>query len=227
MTGTPTRAPSGSRSGPVAVGAVAAFWLLDLVASLLSSGEYSARIDYVSSLAARGSSVWLLGSLCLAAYTLAHLAAGVAMLGQWRTKVAGLLVLLAGLLFLVVTVARAHCADGEAGCGVGMQADSTDVATSLHGVFAGIYAFVMIVAMWVAAVSAIWERGPVRWVALAAVPLFLVGFVAMGEWRATEFMGVWERIWLAANGLWVLLIGLVAALCRPRECHGRSIARLW
>ncbi|MBC8091983.1 MAG: hypothetical protein H7Y15_08615, partial [Pseudonocardia sp.] len=58
----------------VVVGAVIGFWGLVVVAGVLAPG-YSARGDYISSLAGRGSSVAGLGVVALTLLGLAHLAA--------------------------------------------------------------------------------------------------------------------------------------------------------
>src|SRR3546814_16320148 len=69
--------------------------------------------------AADGSSVATLGSLCLAAFALAHLFAGILVLAAWRTKIAGAFLVLAGVLFGLGVLFRADCHHGEAGCGPG------------------------------------------------------------------------------------------------------------
>ncbi|MDT0201462.1 DUF998 domain-containing protein [Nocardioides sp. AE5] len=196
------------------IAAVVAFVALDVVASRLAAEGYSMRRDYVSSLAAVGSSVGLLGQLCLIAYAVAHMVAGAVMLTAWRTKVAGAFLVLAGILFTGTAAFRAHCGDGEAGCGLGEQGSAAGgpaaLEAGMHGVMAGLYALVMFAVFGIAAISAIWERGATRVVALLAIPFGWASFTGIGQMDAIGATGAWERLWLGASVGWLVVVAVVA-----------------
>jgi len=198
----------------VAVSAVLAFVVLDLVAVLLATDAYSARSDYVSSLAGRGSSVWPVEVAGLALFAVAHLALAVVLVLGRRLQVAALVVGLAGLVLGAVSVLRTGCPGGEAHCAFAGNTTS-DWVTSAHGMTAGGYMQVMVVAMLVAAVSAYRVPGALRWALLAGVPLAALAAYSLdrlGGQGPTGDTGLWERIWLASNAAWILLV----ALATPR-----------
>jgi hypothetical protein len=87
-------------AGGVALLGVMLFWAGVLGAGVLVSG-YSAREDYISSLAGRGSQVALLGVGALLASAAAHLATSWAVLTAWRSRVC------APLIFAAAVASRA------------------------------------------------------------------------------------------------------------------------
>lgn len=197
------------------IATVLAFLLLDVTASQFATEGYTMKRDYVSSLAARGSTVGLLGGLCLAFYALSHLLAGVVMLITWRTKVAGSFLVLAAVLFGLVVLFRADCTGGEVGCGL-VERGPAGLETGMHGVMAGTYALVMFVTMLMAAVSAFWERGATRVAGLIGLPLFWLAFSGIGAMnKSANATGAWERLWLYSSVAWLVAIAVCALVRRP------------
>ncbi|NYG57394.1 hypothetical protein BJ980_000317 [Nocardioides daedukensis] len=197
--------------------AVVAFLVLDVIASAVAADGYSMKRDYVSSLAADGSSVAALGSLCLAAFALAHLLAGILMLAAWRTKIAGAFLVLAGVLFGLVVLFRADCHHGEAGCGTGQRSGLISLEAGMHGVVAGTLAAVMFFTMLVAVVSAFFERGPDRVAGFLALPFFWASFTGIGMMNKSEAIGAWERLWLGASVGWLVVLAMAALLAQRRR----------
>jgi hypothetical protein len=204
------------RTALIAVWGIVAFVVLDIAAILLADEAYSAREDYVSSLAGRGSSVWVVEVAALACFAAAHIALGLFLLRSWRLRVAGTAVMVSGLIIGVAAVVRAGCPQGEAGCAFAGNYDE-DAISSLHGMAAGVYMLAMTLAMLLAAVSSYRAHGLRRWVLLAALPLAVLAWYALTQMEASGAngdTGLWERVWLGCNAAWILLVGGSAAFSR-------------
>lgn len=201
----------------VTVACAIAFWVLDGIAVLLAEDGYRVADDYVSSLAARGSSVGLLGVVLLLAFAAAHVTGGVLVLLAWRTKVAGGILLVAGVAVLVVALLRVSCPGGEAGCGLD-GGPARDFTTALHGVVAGVYGILMWVALLAAGIAAIWERGGTRVVAILAWPALVVSWASLLMWQGGVAIGIYERVWLGVSALWLVLVAV--PVLRSRERNG-------
>jgi len=184
----------------LAVGGVVLFWIGTLVAGALAPG-YSARVDYISSLAGRGSEVAVLGIATLTVIGLAHLAAAAALRG-----VIGVLLALAGVAGLTVAAFRTGCPGGAAGCGFETTDAPPDVADVVHGLAVVGYEVALLGAMLVVAVRLARPR-PVAAVLTAVAAV--VSVVLMLQIGGVD-NGWWQRGWLVVNTGW--LVVLVTAL---------------
>ncbi len=177
---------------------VALFWLGTVLAAAGAPG-YSARADYVSSLAGRGSEAAGAGIAALVVLASAHLAAAVAVRGA-----AGAALAAAGACGLVVAAFRTGCPLGAAGCGTAPNDAPADLADALH--------VVGVVGYEVAAVSAMLALA-VRWRgrAGALTAVVAVGSAALALRVGGADAGLDQRLWLALTTGWVA----VAPLVRP------------
>lgn len=182
----------------LAVGAVALFWVGTLVAGALATG-YSARADYVSSLAGRGSSVAVLGIGAIAALGLAHLAAAAALRG-----VVAVPLVLAGLAGLTIAAFRTGCPLGAAGCGSGANDAPPDVADTVHVLAVVGYEIALVAAMAVVAVRVARERPAAAALTVAAA----AASVALALNIDGPDLGLWQRAWLAVNTGWLVVAAL-------------------
>jgi hypothetical protein len=182
----------------VVVAALVAFWLGTAVAGALAPG-YSARADFVSSLAGRGSEVAPLGIAALLALAGAHLAAAVAVRGRTAVPLA-----LAGLCGLAVAVFRTACPLGAAGCGSGANETVPDLADSVHvhGVVG--YEVALVVAMLAVAVRVARTRPAAAALTVAAAVASVVLALHIGG----PHLGAWQRAWLLVNTGWLALAAL-------------------
>lgn len=184
---------------------VALFWVGTLGAGALAPG-YSARADFVSSLAGWGSSVAVLGVGALTALALAHLAAAAAVRG-WAATPLGL----AGMWGLVVAWFRTACPLGAAGCGSGANETPGDVADLLHGWGVVGYEVSLLVAMAVLACRLARVGRPLAAVlTVAAGVLSVVLALRIGG----PDLGAWQRAWLVVNTGWLVVV--VTRLAPPR-----------
>lgn len=183
----------GPRAGAVA--GVGLFWALAVLAGLLAPG-YSARADYISSLAGRGSSVAGLGIAALTALGLAHLAAAAAARG-W---VAGPLAV-AGACGLAVAWFRTGCPLGAAGCGSGANDTVPDLADTVHYLAVVGYEIALVVAMLGVAV----RLGRARPVAAALTVAAAAASVVLALLIAGPDLGAWQRAWLVVNTGWLVV----------------------
>ena len=87
------------------------FWVGVFGAGELVSG-YSAREDYISSLASRGSPVAALGVGALLANAAAHLATAYAVLTAWGSRLCASFIVGAGAALAAVAVFRQSCPVG-------------------------------------------------------------------------------------------------------------------
>ncbi len=178
---------------------IALFWIGTVVAGLLAPG-YSARADYVSSLAGRGSSVALLGIAALTALGVAHLAAAAAVRGWVAAPLA-----VAGACGLAVAWFRTACPLGAAGCGSGANDAVPDLADTVHYTAVVGYEIALVVAMLGVAL----RLGRARPVAAALTVAAAVASVLLALQIDGPDLGAWQRAWLIVNTGW-----LVVALTR-------------
>jgi hypothetical protein len=189
------------------------FWVGVLGAGALVDG-YSAREDYISSLASRGSPVALLGIAALLANAAAHLATSYAVLTAWRARLCAAFILAAGIAVSFVAVFRSACPDGAAGCSL-TDLRSTDWVDSIHAVSVVVYELFTLAAMLMMTVGALRRRSAtprwLGWVSLA----FAAGSVILIAQTNADHVGMWQRLWLANNLAWLLIVAWAATILRP------------
>ena len=180
------------------VGALAVFWAGTAVAGALAPG-YSARGDFVSSLAGRGSEVAPLGIAALLALAGAHLAAAAAVRGRAAVALG-----LAGLCGIVVAAFRTACPLGAAGCGSGANETVPDLADAVH-----VYGVVGYEIALVAAMLAVAGRlARTRPAAAALTVAAAVASVVLALNIGGPDLGAWQRAWLAVNTGWLAVATL-------------------
>ena len=108
-----------------------------LRAGELVSG-YSAREDYISSLASRGSPVAALGVGALLANAAAHLATAYAVLTAWGSRLCASFIVGAGAALAAVAVFRQSCPVGPPRCGLSNTPEG-DWVDIVHGASVGVY----------------------------------------------------------------------------------------
>ena len=161
----------------VAVLGVLLFWAGVFVAGGLVSG-YSAREDYISSLASRGSPVAALGIAALLSNTAAHLATASAVMAGWRAQVCAAFLVGAGVALTVVAGFRQSCPDGPPRCGLS-DAPPSDWVDVVHGASVGVYQLFTLAAMLTLTVSALRRSSaPPRWLGWVSLA-FAAGSVAL------------------------------------------------
>jgi hypothetical protein len=189
-----------------AVAGLVLFWLGTVVAGALAPG-YSARGDYVSSLAGRGSVVAALGVAALTALALAHLGGALA-LGRTAAGTAGAAAValgLAGACGLVVAGFRTACPLGAAGCGSAPNDAPPDPADVLH--VAGVVGYELALVVAMVAVAVHRGRGWSAALTAAAAVASVVLALRIGGPDA----GLDQRLWLAVNTVWLALAVSTAA----------------
>jgi Protein of unknown function (DUF998) len=196
----------------VTVGAVAAFWVLVLVAGAVNP-EYLLTRDYVSALASRGAQDAWLGVAALVVLPLAHLAAARVLATRAPKAAAGLLVTVAA--GLVTAADRISCPGGAARCSVAGQVRRTDWMDAVHGHAVFAYGVIMVVVLATAAVE-LWGQPRLRSLAVASAVLAPVsGLLLLASSRTPDAPGGLQRLWLLANTGW--LVAVAAAAGRRRE----------
>jgi Protein of unknown function (DUF998) len=199
----------------VAVLGVLLFWAGVFVAGSLVSG-YSARDDYVSSLASRGSPVAALGIGALLANAAAHLATARAVLTGWGSRLCASFLVGAGVAMTVVAVFRSSCPAGPGGCGL-IDTPSGDWVDVVHGASVGVYQLFTLAAMLTLAVRALRSGSAApRWLGWLSVAL-AVGSAALISQTNGDHLGMWQRLWLANNLAWLLLVAWTATARERRE----------
>lgn len=182
------------------VAAVALFWIGTVVAGALAPA-YSARADFISSLAGRGSEVAVLGVAALVALGGAHLAAAAAVRGLLAVPLA-----VAGVAGLTVAAFRTGCPLGAAGCGSGANDAPADLADTLHYQAVVGYEVALVAAMLVVAVQLARTRPAAAALTVAAAVASVVLALQIGG----PDLGAWQRAWLIVNTGWlVVLVGPV------------------
>jgi hypothetical protein len=192
----------------VSVLGVLLFWAGVFGAGGLVSG-YSAREDYISSLASRGSPVAALGIGALLANAAAHLTTSRAVLTGWGSRLCASFIVGAGVAMTAIAVFRQSCQAGPPGCGLTDTA-AGDWVDVVHGASVGVYQLFTMAAMLALAVSALRSASaPPRWLGWVSVA-FAVGSVALISQTNGDHLGMWQRLWLANNLAWLLLVAWIA-----------------
>lgn len=196
------------RPGGAAVSLVAVllFWVGVFWAGAISDG-YSAREDFISSLASRGSPVAGIGICALVASAVAHLAAGRAVLVGWRSRLGAWSLFAAFLAGSAVAAFRQSCPDGPAGC-----TPVGDWVDAVHRAGVGAYEIFALVAMLTLAVGALRGSSPwPRWLGLVSLAAAVGSLVLLAQTTGSQ-PGLWQRLWLADNHAWLLLVAATATV---------------
>ena len=184
------------------------FWVGVFGAGALVAG-YSARDYYISSLASRGSPVAAVGIGALLANAAAHLATALAVLDGWRARVCAAFLVAAGVAVTAIAVFRQSCPDGPPGCGLA-DAPPADWVDVVHGASVGVYQLFTLAAMLTLTVSALRRSSaPPRWLGWVSLA-FAAGSVALIFQTNGDHIGMWQRLWLANNLAWLLLVAWTA-----------------
>jgi hypothetical protein len=200
-------------AGVVALLGVLLFWAGVLGAGSLVNG-YSAREDYISNLASRGSPVAVLGIGALLANAAAHLATSRAVLTAWRSRLCASFIFAAAVAITVVAVFRQSCPDGPAGC-ARTDTPTGDWVDAVHGGSVGIYELFTLAAMLTLTAGAL--RGTSawpRWLGLVSLAL-AAGSVILAAQTSGDHLGMWQRIWFANNLAWLLIVAWAATMREP------------
>lgn len=202
------RAGSARPPGAAAVSLVAVlwFWVGVCWAGAIADG-YSAREDFISSLAARGSPVAGIGISALLASAVAHLAAGRAVLFGWRSRLGAWSLFAAWLAGTSVATFRQSCPGGPAGC-----TPVGDWVDAVHRAGVGVYEVFALAAMLTLAVGTL--RGPSpwpRWLGLVSLAAAVGSLVLLAQTNGSQ-PGLWQRLWLADNHAWLLLVAATATV---------------
>ena len=211
--------PRGARI--VSVLGVLLFWVAVFGAGELVSG-YSAREDYISSLASRGSPVAALGVGALLANAAAHLATAYAVLTAWGSRLCASFIVGAGAALTAVAVFRQSCPIGPPGCGLSNTPEG-DWVDIVHGASVGVYELFTLAAMLTLTVGALRSKSASpRWLGWVSVA-FAAGSLALIAQTNGAEIGMWQRLWLANNLAWLLLVAWTATAENPwRADTGRS-----
>jgi hypothetical protein len=202
----PVTRSSGARV--MSVLGVVVFWVGVFVAGGLVSG-YSAREDYISILAGRGSPVAVLVISAMLASAVAHLATAGAVLAGWGARWCAAFLAAAAVAWVAVAVFRQACPDGPPGCGVA-DLTATDWVDVVHGVGVVLYELFILAAMLTLTVGALRRNSaPPRWLGWVSLA-FAAGSVALGAQIVGDDGGMWQRLWLANNLAWLLLVAWTA-----------------
>ena len=192
----------------MAVVGLLVFWAAVFGAGGLVNG-YSAREDYISSLASRGSPVAAVGIGALLANAAAHLATALAVLSGWRARVCAVFLVGAGVAMMSVAVFRQSCPDGPPRCGLG-DAPAADWVDVVHGASVGVYQLFTLAAMLTLTARALRRSSaPPRWLGWVSLA-FAAGSMALISQTVGDHIGMWQRLWLANNLAWLLLVAWTA-----------------
>ena len=193
------------------------FWVGVFGAGALVDG-YSAREDYISSLASRGSSVAALGIAAFVASAGAHAATSWAVFRAWRSWLLASLLFLAALATLSVAAFRGSCPQGPAGCSLDESSSSADWVETVHGVSVGLYELFVLAAMLTLAIGSLRKASTwPRWLGAASL-VFAIGSIVLIGQTEGDHIGFWQRLWLANNLAWLLVVAWAAAR-RPQVPH--------
>ncbi len=202
-------------------GGLLVFWVGVFVVAAAADGYGSGR-DYVSSLAARGSSVWVGGELALAAMAVAHLAVVVVAARRWRYVALTSVLGPAALAVVAVVAFRAACPGGEAGCDLGPAPAADDWVEAVHGAATAAWLLLMVVAMAIVAAGVRGNRPWPRWLAVASIVLALASLGFSGGADGGPHTGLWQRFWLGTLTLWLLAV-TAAAVAAPAPSSARTV----
>jgi hypothetical protein len=192
------------------------FWVGVFGAGATVDG-YSAREDFISSLASRGSSVAALGVAAFLASAGAHLATSWAVFRAWRAWLLAALLFLAALAMLSIAVFRSYCPQGPAGCALD-QSSAADWVEGVHGVSVAFYELFVLAAMLTLAIGSL--RKASRWPRRlgTASLVFAIGSLLLIAQTDGDHIGFWQRLWLANNLAWLLVVAW-AATREPQVRH--------
>ena len=179
---------------------------LVLLGGSVNEGYEHSR-DFVSSLAGRGSDNAWIGVLAISTYAAAHAVAA----GPWRRQNRFIAAALLGCALLLLTVAlvRASCPGGAAGCALPSSSTATDAGDTIHGVSVGLYALVFLVIAGSVAVVMVRRRS---WAGMAAALLVAALSIAALSQMDELTPGAEQRLWLATNGIGLLVLVALAGL---------------
>ena len=208
------------RAGLATLGLLLVFAVLVVLGGSVNTG-YEHSVDFVSSLAGRGSDHAWIGVLAIGSYGLAHGAAALPWRHVSRVVWAGLLV--CATLLVMVAVARASCPSGAAGCALKGSTDQTDAGDTIHGLSVGIYSLLFLVAA-VSAGVVMARRG--RWYAAASAGLVAALSIAALSQVDEVTPGAAQRLWFATNGIGLLvLVALAGSGARRSETPSSAVRR--
>ena len=204
----------------VAVVGVLSFWAGVFGAGLLVDA-YSAREDYISSLAGRGSPVAVVGVGALLASAVAQLATSYAVFTRWRSRVCAFFLCGAGVAGATIASFRTSCPRGPAGCSRG-EATTGDWIDAVHASSVGAYELFTLAAMLTLAIGAVRRGAPwPRWLGALSLVLAIGSVLLFGQTNG-EDIGTWQRLWLADNLGWLLVVVLVATTAGTVPRHRGS-----
>lgn len=190
--------------GVAAVIGIALFWGGVVVAGARLDG-YSARNDYISSLASRGSPVAVLAVCALLASAAAHLATAGAALNGWRSWTCAGFLLGAAVSATVVALFRTSCSAGNPGCSPTATATG-DWVDAVHVGGVVVYELFVVATMLTAALGAARRRWwcP-RWLGMVSIACAVGSVLLLAQTRGGDSVGAWQRGWLVTNHAWLLL----------------------
>jgi hypothetical protein len=198
-----------ARATAVASGVgVLLFWAGISAAGLVADG-YSARGDYISNLAARGSPVAVLAIVALLASAAAHLSTS--LLARRVDRPVGWLLLAAAVATVSIAGFRQSCPDGPAGCSQ-VGPPSGDWMDAAHSVSVVAYQVVIVAAMVTLAVGSARRAGRwPHWLGVLSVVTAAASVLLLLASTGGDDSGLWQRLWVANNLGWLLVVAWTAA----------------
>ena len=192
------------------VAGIAVFWAAILAAAAVEPG-YSNRRDYVSTLAARGAEQAGIAMLAIVAVAAAMVFAS--LLLRRYSKVAAVLVALAGVGFAVAAFTRLECPNGAAGCGLGGRFEISGSTEIGHWTATTVSSVLLIAGIALTGVALI-RRGR----RLAGIASIAAAAVTAGAFLATsgDNPGVIQRIGILVATGWLAAFALVTLLRSSR-----------
>ena len=192
----------------VAVVGVLLFWAGVFGAAALVDG-YASSEDYISSLASRGSSVAALGIGAFLASAVAQAATSRTVFTGWRAHWCAVFVLFGGVATASVATFRASCPGGPPGCALGDDPPG-DWVDAVHGVSVGLYELCTLAAMLILAGGALRRTSALpRWLGLLSLVAAIGSVLLIGQTNGDN-IGLWQRLWLANNLAWLLVVAWAA-----------------
>jgi hypothetical protein len=192
------------RYAALSVAGVTLFWLGVLIGGSLAPGYRQSR-DYISALASRGSAVAPIGIAAIASQGLGFLFGGLFVLRRWRSRAAGLPMVLAGLSVVVVAAFRIGCPDGAAGCGFGAFELANDFGDVVHRDAVIAFELFLLLAMAALALGSLRRPPWPRWLGWVSVPMGIASVLLLAS-TGGELNGVIQKLWAGTNSAWLLLV---------------------
>lgn len=197
----------------VAILGVVLFWVGTFGAGTLVDG-YSPQADYISSLASRGSPVAALVIGAMVCSSAAHLAASRAVLDAWSSRLCAAFLLATATATLVVAAFRSSCPDGPAGCAMSETPES-DWIDAVHAAGVGAYELFTLAAMLTLAIGGLGRSSPwPRWLGRVSIVFASGSLLLLGQ-ADGDHAGMWQRLWVANNLTWLLVVAWVATVRDP------------